>query len=295
MSKNLLDLPVECIYKILTFIYGINDIKDNRSVLSFSLVNKRLHNIILPILWKYPPLGCESVVKKYLNELDENEQKTLIPLMINLPPTLPRPKCAAHLVNLDLHDLNVACVRLLVVSSSGRICECGELTIVRSMVSSIILMLLRTNKNLQKLSLLISKDEPDFPEVSISSQPGLSNLRSLHLSLMNMPMQRNFRKFIDEFPNLCSNLQELSLDFFNNDTDEAITMSLINLIDAQRRLSTLTLCCCTNAQSYPRDFSRLYRRAAENSENVFTRSNIYEIYNLRNPSLRKEPNPTKIY
>ncbi|CAG8471637.1 11658_t:CDS:2 [Cetraspora pellucida] len=293
MSKNLLDLPVECIHKILTFIYGI---KANRSVLSFLLVNKRLHDIILPILWKYPPLGCESVIQKYLNELDENEQKTLIPFMINLPPpTLARPKCAANLMNLDLRDLNVACVRLLV--SSGRICECGELTIVRSMVSSIILMILRTNKNLQKLSLLISKDEPDFPDVSIfsSSQPGLSNLRSLHLSLMDMPMQRNIRNFIDEFPNLCSNLQEISLDFFDNDTDEAITMSLTNLIDAQRRLSTLTLCRCTNAQSYPRDFSRLYRRAAENSENVFTRSNIYEIYNLRNPSLRKEPNPTKIY
>ncbi|CAG8788172.1 29953_t:CDS:2, partial [Racocetra persica] len=43
--------------------------------------------------------------------------------------------------------------------------------------------------------------------------------------------------------------------------------------------------------SYPRDFSRLYRRAAENSEIVFseivfTRSNIYEIYNIRDPSLR---------
>lgn len=36
--------------------------------------------------------------------------------------------------------------------------------------------------------------------------------------------------------------------------------------------------------SYPRDFSRLYRRAAENS-------NVYEIYNIRDSSLRRESNP----
>ncbi|RIB16845.1 hypothetical protein C2G38_2188879 [Gigaspora rosea] len=35
--------------------------------------------------------------------------------------------------------------------------------------------------------------------------------------------------------------------------------------------------------SYPRDFSRLYRRAAENSAH----SNVYEIYNIRDPSLRR--------
>ncbi|CAG8721590.1 28143_t:CDS:1, partial [Racocetra persica] len=45
------------------------------------------------MLWKCPPLSCGSVVKKYLSELNEEEQKILIPLMINLPPTRPRPKC----------------------------------------------------------------------------------------------------------------------------------------------------------------------------------------------------------
>ncbi|CAG8536255.1 11632_t:CDS:2 [Dentiscutata heterogama] len=43
--------------------------------------------------------------------------------------------------------------------------------------------------------------------------------------------------------------------------------------------------------SYPRDFSRLYRRASENSEKLSARSNVYEIYNIRDPSLRRENNP----
>ncbi|CAG8459842.1 19033_t:CDS:2 [Racocetra fulgida] len=306
-SKNLTELPEECIRQILTFV------KDNK-------------------------------IKKYLNELNEEEQKILIPLMVNLPPTQPRPKCASHLVRLDLHDLYVACIKLL--AAQKRFCECGELRIVSLMVSSIIKMLMRTN-NLQSLSLLISGDEPDLPESYIfsSSQPGLSNLRSFHLVLKDTLIKVNIREFIDKLPELCSNLREIAFDFSDNDTDDATTSSLTSIISAQEHLSTFILSCRTaSAQryiselssrrelknlhlneidfsrisinslnailkcerleqitiseshgisynphyqySYPRDFSRLYRRAAENSEIVFTRSNIYEIYNIRDPSLR---------
>ncbi|CAG8700917.1 9946_t:CDS:1, partial [Racocetra persica] len=125
-SKKLIDLPEECIREILTFVKD-----DNKSLYSVLLVNKLLHDIVLPMIWKNPPLTRESVVKKYLNELNEEEQTILIPLMVNLPPTRPRPKCASHLVGLNLHDLNVACIRLL--ATQERFCECGELRIVSIM------------------------------------------------------------------------------------------------------------------------------------------------------------------
>ncbi|CAG8851653.1 13004_t:CDS:1, partial [Racocetra persica] len=133
-----------------------------------------------------------------------------------------------------------------------RFCECGELRIVSIMVSSIIKMLMRTN-NLQNLSLLISRDEPDLPESSIfsSSQPGLSNLPSFHLVLKDTPIKVNIREFIDKLPELCSNLREIAFDFSDNDTDDETTSSLTSIISAQKYLSTFSLRCRTaSAQRY---------------------------------------------
>ncbi|KAF0387535.1 hypothetical protein F8M41_011173 [Gigaspora margarita] len=240
---SFLTLPDECIDKIINC-----DENKPKDLYKLLLVNKKLYRIVIPLLWR-DPFICESIFLKYLSELNKDEQKTLIPQRINFPPTQSYSRCAQYLMKLNLHSLYVACVKLLV--GNGFICQCDEFRIVRSVISSIIQMLLRENtKNLKELSLIISKDVPDYPDISVfsSSQPGISNLRSLHLSFENTPVKDNVRIFIENLPKLCSNIREMS--FIIRNDDEEITKLLISLIEKQLLHKFTLKCCSASAKRY---------------------------------------------
>ncbi|CAG8734756.1 12590_t:CDS:2, partial [Dentiscutata heterogama] len=216
--SRLSDLPVECVHKI------INSTEDKNKVLyKFLFVNKWLHEIAISLLWRNPAM-YEPIIKKYINELNEDEQKALIPQRFHFP-----------------------------LTKSGYICQCGELRMVRSLVQSIVQMIMRTNtKNLKELSMVISRDEPDYPDISgfSSIQSGISNLQSLHLLLENTPVKDNVRIFIEKLLDLCKNFREMSFKLVENDGDEEITRLLIKLIRVQQ-LDKFTLkCCSASARRY---------------------------------------------
>ncbi|CAG8728301.1 1296_t:CDS:1, partial [Dentiscutata erythropus] len=89
--KKFSDLPVECVHKI------INSTEDKKKVLyKFLFVDKRLHEIAISLLWR-DPVMCESVIKKYLNELNKDEQKALVPQKFDFPLTQSYSRCAPYL------------------------------------------------------------------------------------------------------------------------------------------------------------------------------------------------------
>ncbi|RIB16846.1 hypothetical protein C2G38_2188880 [Gigaspora rosea] len=236
---SLSKLPAECIHEI------INCAENKKQILyKLLLVNKKLHRIAIPLLWR-DPVMCESIIIKYLSELNTDEQKTLIPQRINLPPIKSYSRCAQYLEKLNLRSLFVSCVKFLV--GSGYICQCGGTPIVRSIISSIIQMLLRETQNLKELSFMISEDEPDYPDISAfpPSQPGIS---SLHLSLEKTPVKDNVRLFIESLPNLCPNIREMT--FIIRNDDEEISTLLIRLIETQLLYKFTLKCCSASAEKY---------------------------------------------
>lgn len=247
-TKELLDLPTECILKI--FI-GLN-IKDLYNCL-FS--NKFLHTIAVHILWKNPfinnPKCRDSIILVYLNELNKEEQQILLPLRINFPFNKSHLKYAPCLETLDLHSLHIICLKWL--AGAGYFCQCGELRVVQAVVSAIVQMIMRTNKNLKTLNMMAAEDEPDCSDVSIfiSRKPVISSLHSFHLSLINTPTKKNVSQFLRKLPELCLDLCEIIFDFAEIDIDKEITMLLIRFIKAQKMLKHFTLKCHgVNAEKY---------------------------------------------
>ncbi|CAG8526447.1 23442_t:CDS:2 [Dentiscutata erythropus] len=240
-TKEFLDFPTECILKIFT---DLEDVKDLHSCL---FVNKILHTIAAHILWKNPfinnPKWRDSIILAYLNELNKEEQQTLFPLRINFPFAKSHSKYAPCLETLDLHSLHIACLKWL--AGAGYFCQCGELRIVQAVVSAIVQMIMRTNKNLKNLKITVAEDEPDCSNVSIfaSGQPGISSLHSFNLSLINTPTKKNVFQFLKTLPDLCFSLCEITFDSTEFEIDEETAMLLIRLIRAQKTLNHFTLKC----------------------------------------------------
>ncbi|CAG8707785.1 1757_t:CDS:2, partial [Cetraspora pellucida] len=240
--KEFSDLPNECVLKIFSYL---NDVKDLYNCL---FINKFIHGIAVYMLWKNPFINNakwrDSIILTYLNELNLEEQKTLIPLRINFPFIKSHSsKYAPCLETLDLHFLHIACLKWL--AGAGYFCQCGELRIVQAVVSAIVRMVLRTNRNLKILSMKVAEDEPDVSNASIfsSSQPGISSLHSFHLTLNNTPTKKNVSQFLTKLPDLCLSLCDVTFDFAETDIDEKITTLLIKLIRVQKALNHFTLKC----------------------------------------------------
>ncbi|CAG8760225.1 1744_t:CDS:2, partial [Gigaspora rosea] len=175
----------------------------------------------------------------------------LIPLRINFPFTKSHSKYAPCLETLDLHSLHIVCLKWL--AGAGYFCQCGELRVVQAVVSAIVQMIMRTNKNLKKLKMLAAEDEPDCSNVSvfISRKSAISSLNSFHLSLINTPTKKNITQFLRKLPKLCLDLCEIIFDFAEIDIDEEITMLLIRFIKAQKMLNHFTLKChSASAEKY---------------------------------------------
>ncbi|CAG8446029.1 4010_t:CDS:2 [Cetraspora pellucida] len=240
--KEFSDLPNECVLKIFTYL---NEVKDLYNCL---FINKFIHGIAVYMLWRNPFINNakwrDSIILTYLNELNIEEQKTLIPLRINFPSIESHSsKYAPCLETLDLHFLHIACLKWL--AGAGYFCQCGELRIVQAVVSAIVRMVLRTNRNLKILNMKVAEDEPDVSNASIfsSSQPGISSLHSFHLTLNNTPTKENVSQFLTKLPDLCLSLCEITFDFAETDIDEKITTLLIKLIRVQKALNHFTLKC----------------------------------------------------
>ncbi|CAG8759774.1 32301_t:CDS:2, partial [Racocetra persica] len=168
--KEFFDLPDECILEIFTYL---NNVKDLYSCL---FINKFLHQIAMSMLWRNPfvnnPKSRDSIILTYLNELNIEEQKTIIPLRINFPFIKSHSsKYAPYLETLDIHSLHIACLKWL--AGAGYFCQCGELRIVQAVVSAIVQMIMRTNGNLKIMNMKVAEGEPDCTSASIfsSSQP----------------------------------------------------------------------------------------------------------------------------
>ncbi|CAG8598931.1 7593_t:CDS:2, partial [Cetraspora pellucida] len=240
--KEFFDLPDECILKIFTYL---NDVKDLYNCL---FINKFIHGIAVYMLWKNPFINNarwrDSIILTYLNELNIEEQKTLILLRINFPFIKSHStKYAPCLETLDLHFLHIACLKWL--AGTGYFCQCGELRIVQAVVSAIVRMVLRTNRNLKILNIKVAEDEPDVSKAFIFSlsKPSISSLHSFHLTLNNTPTKKNVSQFLARLPDLCLSLCDVTFDFAETDIDEKVTMLLIKLIRVQKALDHFTLKC----------------------------------------------------